>query len=763
MKHVLRSRQHRGAHRLQGEHTRQPPADCTRDADAACVRGRCMAALGNSAEAYVALMAALAAEPGHAGALLELGSLYRVSGLLPEAAAVLRGVAAAQPGDAPTQHALAVVLTDLGTQMKLAGRVAEGVAHYEEAVVACPSYAPAFYNIGVVHSEARDFANAKTFYERAIEASPSYAEAHCNLGVIHRDAGRLEAAVACYEAALAAAPSFAIVQQNLSIALTELGTRAKLAGERERSVALYERALALAPRYPDALYNLGVACSEAGQAERALHLYELAVHFQPACAEAWNNLGVLQRSAGNLERAVACYRTALQLRPSFPQAVNNVAVVLTAQGRVSEALALLQAALTAAPDYAEAHNNLGVLQRDVGAIKEAIASYERCLELAPESRNAGQNRLLALNYIMPGEDAAVCAAHTQWGEAFQRMHPPMQALVAEEVDADPARPLVVGYVSPDLFTHSVSYFAEAPLALHNSTRVRHIVYSCVPMADAKTARLRAAVAAAGGAWHEVGALPEAELAARVRADRCDVLVELTGHTAGNRLGVLAMRPAPVQVTWIGYPNSTGLGAVGYRLTDAAADPPDTAQTYAEELVRLPGCFLCYTPAADVPPVAPLPALEHGFVTFGSFNALAKVTPEVLRLWARILAAVPDARLLLKNKPFACESARAHFLAALAAEGVAPARVDVLPLTAGTAEHLALYAALDVSLDPFPYAGTTTTCESLFMGVPVVTLAGACHAHNVGVSLLEAVGLQRGWVAASHDEYVALAVAAAHDA
>ncbi|GFR51332.1 hypothetical protein Agub_g13698, partial [Astrephomene gubernaculifera] len=390
----------------------------------------------------------------------------------------------------------------------------------------------------------------------------------------------------------------------------------------------------------------------------------------------------------------------------------------------------------------EAHNNLGVLQRDVGCIPDALASYSRCLELDPNCRNAGQNRLLALNYIYQGEDELVCAAHREWGQRFQAAISPLPPLGPGDRSWDPDRPLRIGYISPDLFTHSVSYFAEAPLTHHSPARgLKHIVYSCVPKPDSKTTRLRAATLAAGGEWREAAGLSEEALAGLVRADEVDLLVELTGHTANNRLGCMARRPAPVQVTWIGYPNSTGLAAVDYRITDEICDPWDTRQAFVEQLVRLPrGCFLCYTPAVDAPPVSPLPALTNGFITFGSFNNLAKITPQVLRVWGAILTAVPRSRLVLKNKPFACEAARAHVMRQLQEVGIEPWRVDLLPLAPGNAQHLATYALMDISLDPFPYAGTTTTTESLFMGVPCLTLAGRCHAHNVGVSLLTAVGL-----------------------
>jgi protein O-GlcNAc transferase len=487
----------------------------------------------------------------------------------------------------------------------------------------------------------------------------------------------------------------------------------------------------------------------------------MSIAANPGCAEAHNNLGVLYREAGNMDRAVRCYESALRCRPGFPQGLSNLAVVLTQQGRAQEALGMLRAALAAAPDYAEAHNNLGVLQRDVGDMHAAVSSYERCLQLDPDNRSGGQNRLLALNYLRPGEEAEVCMAHLEWGRRFQQLH---QRLPAPKglPERAPGELLIVGYISPDLHTHSVSYFAEAPLTHHRRERVKMVIFSCCSRPDAKTKRLRAATEAAGGVWHDVGSLGEAELAAMVREERVNILVDLTGHTANNRLGTFAMRPAPVQVTWIGYPNSTGLAAVDFRITDAACDPHDTRQTFSEVLFRLPGCFLCYTPAVDAPTVAPLPALDSGFVTFGSFNALAKQTPEVLRLWGRVLCSVPGSRLVLKNKPFACRATRRHWWRLLENAGVERDRVDLLPLAPATSDHLAQYSMVDIALDPFPYAGTTTTAEALYMGVPVLTLAGNCHAHNVGASLLDAVDLAGEWVAMTEDEYVAIARRAASD-
>lgn len=795
----------------------------SQDPDALFLQASCLAATGNKAHALAAFAGALAADRSHLRALLGCAALHKDSGLLHEAKNFLekahaiaskhknkmqqqleKGISSVDGkgndsgSDSSSQEqeqeqeqqscvllqdestrlykqiiqALAIVLTDLGTQVK----VANGPGwkeYYKQALAIAPSYSAAHYNLGVAAAECGDSEEAVQCYQKAVELEPRYAEAWCNLGVIYKSQGRLDQAIAAYEAALISAPTVEMIKLNLATALTEKGTALKTSGDLVGGIKIYERALALCPKHGETLYNLGVAYTEAKELDKATFMYQMAIAAAPQCAEAHNNLGVLHRERGNLETALTCYEAALTVRPNFPQGLNNLAVLYTQQGRAAEALNMLLAAIMAKPDYAEAYNNLGVLQRDVGDAVAAVDSYLRCCEYDPDNRNSSQNRLLALNYIHHGEEELVCAAHAAWGQRFQQLHPqlpplhpcPEDILAAKTMsttctsNSSPAnnkRPLVVGYISPDLFLHSVSYFAEAPLRHHNPSRVHTIVYSVCPKPDDKTRRLAAAVTGAGGTWRDVAQLTEAELADAVRADKVDILVELTGHTANNRLGTMARRPAPIQVTWIGYPNSTGLRSIDYRFTDAICDPVDTTQTYTEQLVRLPGCFLCYTPAHDAPPVAPLPAVRNGYITFGSFNALAKQTPEVLAVWARILRSIPASRLVLKNKPFACDVVRQKFWSAFESQGISRDRVDLLPLTVATKDHLVQYGLMDICLDPWPYAGTTTTAEALFMGVPCLTLAGRCHAHNVGASLVSALGLERDWVASSIDEYVAKA-------
>ncbi|KAL7096559.1 hypothetical protein ACP275_10G086600 [Erythranthe tilingii] len=721
-------------------------------------KGICLQMQNLGRLAYESFAEAVRLDPQNACALTHCGILYKDEGRLVEAAEMYQKALKADPLYKLAAECLAIVLTDLGTSLKLAGNTQEGIQKYYEAIKIDPHYAPAYYNLGVVYSEMMQYETALNCYEKAAIERPMYAEAYCNMGVIYKNRGDLESAIACYERCLTVSPNFEIAKNNMAIALTDLGTKVKLEGDINQGIAYYKKALYYNWHYADAMYNLGVAYGEMLMFDMAIVFYELAFHFNPHCAEACNNLGVIYKDRDNLDKAVECYQMALSIKPNFSQSLNNLGVVYTVQGKMDAAASMIEKAIVANPTYAEAYNNLGVLYRDAGSISLAVEAYEQCLKIDPDSRNAGQNRLLAMNYINDGSDDKLYEVHRDWGRRFMRLFP---QYTSWENIKDPERPLVIGYVSPDYFTHSVSYFIEAPLIYHDYANYKVVVYSAVVKADAKTSRFRDRVLKHGGAWRDIYGIDEKKVASMVRDDKIDILVELTGHTANNKLGMMACRPAPVQVTWIGYPNTTGLPTIDYRISDALADPVDTVQKHVEELVRLPNSFLCYTPSPEAGPVAPTPALSNGFVTFGSFNNLAKITPKVLQVWARILSAVPNSRLIVKCKPFCCDSVRQQFLTTLEKLGLESLRVDLLPLILLNHDHMQAYSLMDISLDTFPYAGTTTTCESLYMGVPCVTMGGSVHAHNVGVSLLKTVGLNN-LVATNEDEYVDLAVKLASD-
>jgi predicted O-linked N-acetylglucosamine transferase (SPINDLY family) len=347
----------------------------------------------------------------------------------------------------------------------------------------------------------------------------------------------------------------------------------------------------------------------------------------------------------------------------------------------------------------------------------------------------------------------VFEAHTEWARVHADALLPKHLCFANP--PAPARILRVGYVSPNFNDHAAAYFFASTLECHDPARVHVVCYSDTVRTDQYTDRIRSASAE----WRDTGTLSHAELAELIRDDRIDILVDLSGHTEGNRLLAFARKPAPLQVTWNGYANTTGLATMDYRITDAMADPPGlTEHLHTERLLRMPEVYMAFEPPEMAPEVNPLPALDHGHVTFGSFNAVTKLTPAVVRTWSRILQCMPDARLLVATMP--SEPSRLRILAMFAQHGIDAHRIDVhgrLP----RADFLALHNKADIALDPFPFHGTTTTCHSLWMGLPVVTLAGASHVSRVGVSLLSCVGMPQ-LVASTEDEYVEIAVRLAQD-
>lgn len=568
--------------------------------------------------------------------------------------------------------------------------------------------------------------------------------------VEHHLAGRVAEAAAQYQAIVARRPGHAEAHNNLGNLLSQ-------AGQSAEAMAHFRQALAANPESPSAHTNLGAELYKSGETsdlEQALTHLRRALAIDPGFIRAYNNLGSVYTALGRQAEAIDCLQRALALSPHYAQAHSNLGNSLQELGRLTEALVHLQRAVELQPTLPEAHYNLARALIDAGQVAQAITSYGQALTLRPDFPAARSNLLMALHYDPAQPPEQIAAAHRLFGQLYTRpivLTPPIAA-------RDPERRLRIGYVSQDLRNHSVAYFIEPILTSHDRSRFEVIAYADVGRGDAITARLRGLV----DGWQDIHGLPDAEVAALIRRDRIDILVDLAGHTGGSRLMVFTHRPAPVQVTYLGYPDTTGLPAMDYRLTDAWADPPGwTEHLHTERLVRLPQGFLCYRPPDEAPPVSALPAAATGQITFGSFNNLQKLNARVIATWAAILHAVPGSRLLIKARLLGMDAARQATADLLARQGIDGARVSLLPAAASVAEHLACYSQVDVALDTFPYHGTTTTCEALWMGVPVVTLAGKTHETRVGVSLLTGVGLP-DLIAQTPEAYVAIAAQLAED-
>ncbi len=551
-------------------------------------------------------------------------------------------------------------------------------------------------------------------YRQILKKSPRHADAMQLLGMVEHQRGNGERALELIGGAIAIAPSRLAYHLNSSMVLRALGRCQQAA---QASAA----AVALAPRDGRAHYNLALALEDCGQPNDAVEAYRRAVELAPQHKSAHKNLGALLRDQGRIAEAVACFQVARQLDPKDLETQSNLASTL----------------------------------RDAGELDEAIALYRAALRDDASNCRIDSNLVFALSYHADFTPQQIFEEHRRWAHQHEVAVVPMAQVAARSARG---RPLRVGYVSPDFRLHSVGFFIEPVIAAHDPSRERFLVtcYSDVAKPDALTAR----VASAAGCWRPVAGMTDDQLAELIRRDEIDILVDLAGHTAGGRLLTFARRPAPLQVSYLGYPATTGMARIDYRFTDALADPEGSSDhLYSEQLVRLPDGFLCYQPPASAPP--PVERDSVASLTFGSFNDLAKLSPPLLDLWCQLLLRLPDASLLLKSRPLADAQVRQRFLQHFASRGVDPARLELLGHTNSRDEHLALYGRVDIALDSFPYNGTTTTCEALWMGVPVIALAGDHHAARVGVSLLTQTGSSE-LIAADPDAYLQLACELARD-
>jgi protein O-GlcNAc transferase len=520
-------------------------------------------------------------------------------------------------------------------------------------------------------------------------------------------------------------------------------------GQPAAAIPLYREILRVAPQEAEVHHQLGNALKTLMRFTEALVPLGEAARLAPNDAAVRLNLGVTLLELARYADAEVQFRRALALEPSRPEAHNILGNALFSQGRLANAEECFRQAVTLKSDYAPAHDNLGRLYRAQGRMAEAVASYRKALSLQPRP-GTHSNLLMALNYLSGISPAEIFAEHQRWAaryaEPLTMSAPPLAH------DPLPGRRIRVGYVSPDFSNHAVAYFFEPVLTAHDRAHFEIFCYANVPVPDAATARLRAKAEH----WRDIAPLSDEQATAMIRDDRLDILVDLAGHTARNRLLVFARRAARRQLTWIGYPNTTGLSAMDFRLTDAISDPIGrTEDLHSEKLVRFPGPFSVYQPPADAPEVSPLPAIGRGGVTFGCFNNFAKVTPQAIALWAKLLVSVPTSRLFLKSRGLDDAATAARIREAFAQNGISGDRIELDGRELSVPTHLALYHRVDAALDTFPYNGTTTTCEALWMGVPLITFAGETHVARVGASLLTHLGAA-DWIARTPDDYLVVA-------
>lgn len=652
-----------------------------------------------------------------------------------------------------------------------ASRFAEAEKLYRQILEVKPEEANALYGLGYVALMAHAYDDAIRLLGAAVRKAPRVGHWHFSLGDALRCAGKLPEALRAYEKAAKLLPGNAAVHNNLGTAYQETG-------DHERAARVFRHTVDLAPQDAQYLTNLGSALQKLERNAEALTFFDKALAADPGWEPAWINKGSALLAEGRFEEAVPALEQAVALMPDLQEPRDNLAVALASCDRRKEAITLLESCLSRNPtpltyqtltktlcielrvteadqriregierfpDKASLYADLTRTLMQQGRLNEGFASYAQAKSLTQDAIDTTGASAFFLNAIgAPPEEQRAAAEETARALAAKPIRPrPLPP-------RNPERRLRIGYLSPDFRKHSVAYFLQGLLATHDRQQVEIYCYAANATRDEMTDRLQALA----DEWRNIALLRDEQAARQIVQDKIDILVDLAGYTGGHRLSVLARRPAPVQITYLGYPNTTGLSAIDYRFTDTLTDPPGADIWYSERLLRLPRVFLGYTPPA-APAVKALPSLRGAPLTFGSFNAIHKLSDATLNIWAQLLAALPASRLLLKAASFSDAAVRERFHQHFEQRGIDSGRIDLRGFEIDMQNHLALYNEIDIALDTFPYNGTTTTCEAMYMGVPVITLAGEAHAARVGASLLHALDLEH-LVATNPEAFVAIA-------
>lgn len=698
---------------------------------------------GQLAEAKALYLRILQVEPKHADALHFMGLLACQIGEREAGLTLIRESIAVFPS--PIYH------NNLGNMLREAGELGGAIEAYRRAVALKRDYAEAHNNLGNALRESGDPAAALQSCAQAIELRAGYAEAYNNLGNALKDLGELGAAAASYRKAIAARPEFPEAHLNL-------GHVHHAEARIDDAIHCYRACIARAPQLAVAHEALAGALLQRGDIAGAIEYLHRVTALQPGSAVAWNALGNALNGAAHVGEAVPCYERAIALRPDFADAYHNLANALRRQGLAERALGHARRAIALRDDSPSFHNNLGTILADLNEFDAALDCYRNALALNPEFGESHTCVLFGQSYVSNWSAASHLADARYFGERMATRATPYAYTQWPSLGdgARPQRPLKVGFVSADFRKHPVGYFLECVLAELDCSRIEPIAFSNSLHADELTARIKPRFAA----WRHVAETDDAALARLVHEDRIDILIDLSGHTGRNRLPMFAFRPAPVQASWLGYFATTGLAEIDYVIADRHVVPSGEEAQFVEKIWRLPDSYLCFTLPEHPVAVAPLPALATGGVTLGCFNNHKKLNDGVIALWARVLRAVPTARLLLKNHQLNETTVRRDTLARFAAHGIDEMRL-VLEGPSPREQYFAAYHRVDFALDPFPYPGGTTSVEGLFMGVPVLTRRGDRFLAHLGEMVLQTVGLPE-WIAADDDDYVARAVAFAAD-
>lgn len=734
--------------------------------------GAALKQLGRTEDALAAMRRSVELSPDDVEVSYNLGVVLQEAGRLDEAELSYRRAIALNAAYADAHCNLGVVLQELG-------RASEAEACYQRAIQINPRYAAAYSNLANTLMASAELAEAENCCRRALEINPGAADAHSTLGHIFEKQGDLAAAEASFRRALQINPD--------SVAdLNHLGSVLKAQGRLDEADICYRRALQIKPDYADAHYNLATLLKELGRPDEAENSYRQALRFNPDFVYAYYNVANVLLSQSRLTEAASGYREAIRLKPDFAEAHNNLGIVLRELGRPAEAEARYLEAIRIQPDYAEAHSNLGITLHELGRssdaaqrIKQALlispmlaeahcnlgnvllglgrqaeaqASYRRALQCDPDFAEAHSNLIFTMDLAV-GSDTAMQQQERKNWHAAHAAHLYQQRNFSNA--RDPDKRLRIGYVSADFRVHSAAYAFGAMLTKFSPDDFEIVAYSNSNREDAMTQRFQQHVTL----WRKIIGMSDEAVVDMILADGIDILVDLSGHSSGNRLLVFARKPAPIQITAWGYASGTGLRAMDVFFSDTIFVPPEEASLYAEQVRYLP-CAISYFSPDVAPDVSRLPALSGHGVTFGSYNRLAKNSEAAYRAWAKILRAVPDSRMIFKTPVLDDAAVQDQVRAYFTSAGVAAERIILLGKSPHD-EHMAAFNQIDISLDPFPHGGGVSALEGLLMGVPVVTLNWPSLAGRISASIMTTLAMP-DWIAGSEDEYVQLAIQKATD-
>jgi protein O-GlcNAc transferase len=720
---------------------------------------------GRLRESELAYRQVLARQPDDPDALYGLGLLADHAGRPDMAADLLRRAIAKNPGVSRYHN-------DLGKALIKLRHSEQAHECFQKAVDLDPQFAEAHSNLGNTLQGQKKFDLAIATFHRAIELNPDYPEAYYNLGNALRDHERPLEAIAAYQRAIQLRPDLFEAYNNLGNALSALDRH-------DEAVATFQKLIDQKPNYVSAHNNLGGALQKIGKLDQALKAIDRAIQIKPDYASAHNNRGLVLKELGQLDEAMNSFRRAIHFKPDLADALSNLAVALGGQGRFHEwadlcrwvisrnpahaeaynslAGALLQLgrideaaeacrkSLAINPDLAETQNNQANIYRDQGRLDEAIACYRRALELKPTSATIHGNLVYTIHFHADYDSQKLLAENREWAK---RNEEPIAAISHDRpMNFSLDRRLRIGYVSPDFRSHCASCFLKPLIAHHDPAQVEVFCYSGVTQSDSITAEFKQLA----HVWRDIASMPDRRLVETIRDDKIDILVDVALHMAGGRLLTFAHKPAPVQVSWLGYPSTTGSSRIDYRLTDPHLDPPGEGdEFYTEQSIRLPRSFWCYQPLVNTDDVSELPAIKNKHVTFGCFNNFVKVTFQTIELWSEVLQAVPRSKLLILCLP---GSHRDQFREKFKLKGIDGDRIDFVG-RASMSDYFRFYHRVDLCLDTFPYPGHTTALDGIWMGVPAVTLPGPTAAGRGGVSILSNLALPE-LIARTGEEFVAI--------